>query len=272
MANYKDFKIDFVTKATYDGKVYVCMTCHKSIMKKRTPCQAVSNKLDVEVAPKLLQNLRKLEKVLISKRILFKKVAVMHGKDEFAKIKGNICNIPVETDTVYNVLPRPVKNNGLVIVKLKRYLRYREYAYFEPVRPSAVYEALNYLKRKNSFYEDISISYGLNSQEILNLPDISAIGETAENSSVVENESFESVDDPLNAHRAAGYETTLVPEIPRITEEDNVIMAPVQDKTSFSIMNDDHCEELAFPCLFPTGRFSYKVKREVSLSPVKYFN
>ena len=56
-------------------------------MKNRTPCQGVSNKLDVEVAPKQLQNLKKLEKVLISKRILFKKVAVMHGKGEFAKIK-----------------------------------------------------------------------------------------------------------------------------------------------------------------------------------------
>ena len=102
-----------MTKATYDGKVYVCIACHKSIMKKRTPCQAVSNKLDVEVAPKQLQNLRKLEKVLISKKILFKKVALMHGKREFAKTKGNICNIPVETDTVCNVLPRPVNNNGL---------------------------------------------------------------------------------------------------------------------------------------------------------------
>ena len=88
MASYKDFRIDFVTKATYDRKVYVCTTCNKSIMKKRTPCQAVSNKLDVEVAPKLLQNLRKLEKVLISKRILFKKVAVMHGKGEICENKG----------------------------------------------------------------------------------------------------------------------------------------------------------------------------------------
>ena len=41
-------------------------------MKKRTPCQAVSNKLDVKVVPKDLQNLGKLEKLLISKRILFK--------------------------------------------------------------------------------------------------------------------------------------------------------------------------------------------------------
>ena len=148
------------------------MICPKIIMKKRTPSQAVCNKLDVEVAAKLLQNLRKFENLLISKRILFKKFAIMHGKGEFAKVKENICNIPVETDTVCNVLPRPVNNNGLVIVKLKRHLRYRGYAYFGLVGPSAIYEALNYLKRKNKFYEDISISYGLNSQEIPNLLDI----------------------------------------------------------------------------------------------------
>ena len=80
------------------------------------------------------------------------------------------------------------------------------------------------------------------------------------------------MDDPLSAHRTAGYETTLVPEIPRIIEEDNVIMAPGQGKTPVLILNDDHCEELAFPYLFPTERFGYKVKREVPLSPVKYFN
>ena len=77
-------------------------------MKKSTLCQAVSNKLDLEVAPKLLQNLGKLEEVLIPKKILFKKVAAMRGKEEFAKIEGNIGNIPVETDTDFNVLPRPV--------------------------------------------------------------------------------------------------------------------------------------------------------------------
>ena len=71
-------------------------------MKKRTPCQAVSNKLDVEVAPKLLQNLRKLEKVLISKRVLFKKVSILLRKGEFANIKGKICNTPVETETACN--------------------------------------------------------------------------------------------------------------------------------------------------------------------------
>ena len=243
MVNYKDFKIDFMTKATYDGKVYVSMACHKNIMKKRISCQAVYNKLDIEVAPKQLQNLRKLEKVLISRRILFKKVAIMHGKGEFIEIKRNIGNIPVETDTICNVLPRPVNNNGLVLVKLKRYLRYWGYVYFKLVRPSvisAIYEALNYLKRKSNLYKDISISYGLSSQELLNLLDVSAIEETEADSSIVENESFVSVDDPLNAHRAAVYETILVPEIPRIIEDDNIIMAPGQGKTPLSVLNDDH--------------------------------
>ena len=121
-------------------------------------------------------------------------------------------------------------------------------------------------------YQDISISYGLNNQEILNLLDASAIDETEADSSIVENGSFESVDDPLNAHRAAGYETTLVPEIPRIYEDDNVIMAPGQGKTPVSVLNDGHCEELTFPYLFPTGMFGYKVNCEMPLFSVKYFN
>ena len=47
---------------------------------------------------------------------MFKKIAITHGKGEFSKIKGNICNVPIETESVCNVLPRPI-NNGLIIVK-----------------------------------------------------------------------------------------------------------------------------------------------------------
>ena len=37
-------------------------------------------------------------------------------------------------------------------------------------------------------------------------------------------------------------------------------------------MSDKHCEELAFPVLFPKGRFGYTAERTVNLSPTKYFN
>ena len=43
-----------------------------------------------------LKNLKKLEQVLISKRILFMKIGIMYGKGEFSKIKGSICNVTIK--------------------------------------------------------------------------------------------------------------------------------------------------------------------------------
>ena len=43
-------------------------------------------------------------------------------------------------------------------------------------------------------------------------------------------------------------------------------------KISVSVMTDKHCEELAFPVLFPKSRFGYTVERAVNLSPIKYFD
>ena len=48
---------------------------------------------------------------------MFKKIAIMHGKGEFSKIKGSICNFPIETADVCNILPRPAVANGLILVK-----------------------------------------------------------------------------------------------------------------------------------------------------------
>ena len=43
------------------------------------------------------------------KENLFKKIAIFHGKVEFSKIKGNICNVLIEAAI----------SNGLIVVKLK---------------------------------------------------------------------------------------------------------------------------------------------------------
>ena len=39
-----------------------------------------------------------------------------------------------------------------------------------------------------------------------------------------------------------------------------------------SILNDEFCEELASPYLFPKGKFGYKVIRGVKVRPLKYFS
>ena len=49
-------------------------------------------------------------------------------------------------------------------------------------------------------------------------------------------------------------------------------IAPGENKHPVLFMTDKHCEELAFPVLFPNGRFGYTAERSVNLSPSKYFN
>ena len=69
-------------------------------------------------------------------------------------------------------MPRPADSNGLIVVKLKRDLKYSGYVYFELVRPNIIYPVLNYLKTHNKFDEVISISEGLSNKELIDFSDI----------------------------------------------------------------------------------------------------
>ena len=71
-------------------------------------------------------------------RILFKKIIVM-PKGQSPKIKSSICNTPI-SDIVSNCnsLPRPADIIGVIVVKLKRKVEYRDHVLFQPVRPSII--------------------------------------------------------------------------------------------------------------------------------------
>ena len=79
---------------SYDRRLYICKTCHKKLHKKQKPCQSVSNKLENVTLPDGLSSINRLERVLVSKRLLFKKITIM-PKGQSPKLKRNICNIPV---------------------------------------------------------------------------------------------------------------------------------------------------------------------------------
>ena len=73
--------------------------------------------------PRELSSLEKLEQILIPQRIVFEKIVVM-PKGQQRKIKGAICNIPVECDQTCNQLPRPPHILGIIMRKLKRKLQF----------------------------------------------------------------------------------------------------------------------------------------------------
>ena len=85
-------------------------------------------------------------------------------KGELSNI-GTICNVLIELADICNVLPKTVDYNGFMVVKLKL-IKNRSYVYFELVHPCDTYQATDYLKSHNNFYEGISISKGLSSNEM----------------------------------------------------------------------------------------------------------
>ena len=82
----------------------ICLTCDRYLEKRKILPQPVWNKLLPEVVPEVLSHLNRLERVLISRRILFKEITIM-PKDKFPKLKGTICNLPIRTADIVNDLP-----------------------------------------------------------------------------------------------------------------------------------------------------------------------
>lgn len=295
----------FTDVKSYDDKQYICTTCHSKVSKGKVPCQAVSNKMHVDAIPPELAILEKLEQILIAQRIVFEKIVIM-PKGQQKKIKGAICNVPVHCDQTCHILPRPPERSGIIMLKLKRKLEFKGHVYFQAVRPEAILHGLNWLRINNSFYHNVgvdlanidsilttfqqneSISEGhtdLLHDQILSIHNSNSVSTNTHDiaSDSTPDDYEEDKEDPLNEYRVPINETCLqsvIPDYPvtlklneNISSGNEVYsIAPGENKHPVSLMTDEHCEELAFPVLFPKGKFGYTVHREIKLSPVKYFN
>ena len=89
----------FDMQMSFDGKLYICNTYHSKEIQGKVPCQATINNLYVDDVPTELESLKKLEQIIIARpgRVVFEKVVVM-PKGQQRKIKGVICNVPVDCD------------------------------------------------------------------------------------------------------------------------------------------------------------------------------
>ena len=63
-------------------------------------------------------------------------------KGQQKKIRGAICDVPVNCDTVCQSLPQPSELCSIILLKLKRKLEYSGRQYCEAVRPEFVKNAL----------------------------------------------------------------------------------------------------------------------------------
>ena len=161
---------------SFDNVEYICDTCHLKAKKEQIPCQAVCNKLDIDEMPSELEALRKLESVLVAQRLVFQNIVVM-PKGQQKKIRGAICNVPVNCDTVCQSLPQPSELSGVILLKLKRKLEYSGHQYCEAVTPEFAKNALKVLKRNNKFYENVEIDMHNLGEDLTGIADCSDMEE-----------------------------------------------------------------------------------------------
>lgn len=60
----------FNIQQPFDGKEYICKTCHSKVIEGELPCQAVVNNIYVDETPTQLASIKQLEKVLIDSQFL----------------------------------------------------------------------------------------------------------------------------------------------------------------------------------------------------------
>ena len=89
------------------------------------------------------------------------------------------------------------------------------------------------------------------------------------NPNLSRSENTDADENPLDHYKRASNETVLIN-----TSHENEFqsIAPGEDSLPLPFSHDLFCEELRHPHLFPYWKFGFQIKRQIPLSPTKYFN
>ena len=68
---------------------------------------------------------------------MFEKIGVTPKRQQ-RKMKGAICNVPIECDQTRYQLPRPPDRSGIIMLQLNRKLQFRGKVYFQAVRTELI--------------------------------------------------------------------------------------------------------------------------------------
>ena len=78
---------------------------------------------------------------------------------------------------------------------------------------------------------------------------------------------------PVSAFATQSLETTFTTDTHCSADLEEVIrVAPGEGKNPASVLIDTYCEEIAYPHLFPSGKYCYKVHGDIPLSAKKHFS
>ncbi|XP_062574797.1 uncharacterized protein LOC134236639 [Saccostrea cucullata] len=247
-------------EACTKSSLWICYTCHRKIMSGKAPAEAAANSMILEDIPPELSKLNSLEQHLIAIHIPFMKVmALPHGGQK--NVHGPVICVPSDMKKTAS-LPMKQDENLLLRVKLKRKLNYKGYFEYQFVNMSHVMTALSYLKLNNLWYKDVRIetamAEGLANHEAMTDVVIAKDNEEIEEEMV----SFDTCLQPVDVAQ----------EVLDHYFDDVYNIAPSEGKNPIRMLQETGNEAKAFPCLFPSGSFSWNDERSERLTLSRYFN
>ena len=275
------------TNTSNNDTLYICHQCDTSLKKDQVPVLCGVNGLLLETVPDQLKDLSSLELQLISKVLPFMKIVPLYTGAQKG-IRGQVVLVPSDISKVTNSLPRLTSESQIITLALKRRLSDKHSFHKQFIRPQNVNNALTYLKNNSSFYSDTEINsqWETLSEEqnkelwtaITNRSENSANNDSQEETIVdsedeIDNENPPEVVEYLQQKNCVNSNTCFQQiHGPNVTTDNVLNIAPAEGQRPTTFFNEKNWEALAFPKLFPTGKFTFNYQREKSISKKKYFS
>ncbi|XP_063426085.1 uncharacterized protein LOC134709887 [Mytilus trossulus] len=292
-----DCKTNCAFEGTCRTSLWICYTCHRKMLKGKIPADSFSNSLLLENVPVELKQLNSIEQQLIAQNIPFMKIMAL-PKGGQKGVHGPVVCVPSDLKKVTSTLPRSENESLLLKVKLKRKLSYKGYDKYQFVRPNHLEQALLYLKDQNIWYKDVAI----NNEWINPIPELNddqvekdesesdhtelvrenkkeeektkTTSSTTGNEKEIESEPVSYIDDRL---RGVQLDTCLQPadigqEALDLCFDQVFNLAPAENNSPLSVLQESGIEAKTFPVHFPTGKNTFDEIRDEKLTIGRYFN
>ncbi|XP_063049297.1 uncharacterized protein LOC134443443 [Engraulis encrasicolus] len=261
-------------------KLWICHTCHQKILSGTLPQESVTNNLELHAIPPELKCLNSLEQHLIAKNICFMKLLCLPRGRQRGCHGPCVC-VPINSQTVTNVLPRDESDDKMIRIKLKRKISYKNFYEFQFVHTERVRNALRYLIKNNFWYDDVI----LNDQWLNSLDGTDHENDETDDKDNVENSDDEEHDNEekeeeltyIKDQSGLVSDTSLQPidigsEIVDQHFQDILSMAPAEGNSPVSLLSDKTNESKCFPVLYPLGGPTFHSERESKITLSRYLN
>ena len=259
---------------------WICKNCDDVMKQNKMPMQAHKNGLEHCPRVKELDDLCALGITLISQIIPFMFIVAKHKGAQHG-LKGQCVLVPANLDKIQKTLPRSCNDEHIITLALKRRLTDKSAFHKQHIRPALVNRALSKLQEINPLYRTVVIEDSWADVSEQTDPELWNFLTSNNNVNNAEDEQTDSDEDiEGNDHakekeqRLSNCHPTVMHNIdgPNVDSNEMINIAPGEGQIPVSHSNEPHCEALAFPNLFSTGKFHYNYNRERPISVSKYIH